>query len=63
LTIGLIAAPWHIYAAGVRELGQVFAGNALIVIVLQAVVGTALGIGATIIPLMAGARVLREMEF
>lgn len=63
VTIGLIAAPWHVYAAGVRELDQLFMGNAMTVILLQAVIGTTFGIGATIIPLMAGARVLRRMEF
>jgi ABC-2 type transport system permease protein len=63
LTIALIAAPWHLYAAGAIELNQMYEGNARTAIVLQAVMGVALGVAATVIPLMAGARVLRRIEF
>jgi ABC-2 type transport system permease protein len=63
LTIGLIAAPWHIYAAGVRDPDQFQEANAMLVIGMQALVGTALGVMAVVIPLLAGARLLRRMEF
>ncbi len=63
LTIGLIAAPWHLYAAGARDPDQFQEANAMLVIGLQALVGTALGAMAAVIPLLAGARILRRMAF
>jgi ABC-2 type transport system permease protein len=63
ITIGLIAAPWHLYAAGTNEPSQIHESTHQLAIALEAIVGAIFGVAATVIPLMAGARVLRRIEF
>jgi ABC-2 type transport system permease protein len=61
LVIGLMAAPWHVYAAVGDDLGWgnreawLLAGGML--------AGLALGVAAVVVPLRVGARTLRRMEF
>ena len=60
--IALMAAPWHLYLAtsGATELGPLSAGGWLLGGVAA---GIALGAAVTVLPLRAGARALRRMEF
>jgi ABC-2 type transport system permease protein len=58
LVVGLMAAPWHVYLA-FREDPDWRAAWLL----LGAVPGVVLGFLATLLPLRAGARALRRMEF
>jgi ABC-2 type transport system permease protein len=58
ITVALMAAPWHVYAA-VREESPLIPWW----LFLGVAPGLALGLCAALIPLRAGARSLRRMEF
>src|SRR5262245_6507865 len=58
LVVGLMAAPWHVYLAFREEPDWRAAW-----LLLGTVPGVVLGFLATLLPLRAGARALRRMEF
>ncbi len=62
LVIGLMAMPWHVYAAisidtALTEIGVDW------LILVGAIVGVAVGIATVSVPLWIGGRTLRQMEF
>jgi ABC-2 type transport system permease protein len=60
LVIGLMTAPWHLYAAfGSGAWGDAPGG----LVAAGVVAGVALGLAAVVVPLHVGARTLRRMEF
>jgi ABC-2 type transport system permease protein len=62
VVIGLMAAPWHLYAA-FGDAADLMEVNANGWIVLGVVLGTLAGIAAAVIPLRMGRGVLQRMEF
>jgi ABC-2 type transport system permease protein len=64
--IGLMAAPWHAFAADPKDLvglGVVHSLAAMAVVGFLALVGLGVGAASVLIPLHYGARQLRQMEF
>jgi hypothetical protein len=62
VVVGLMAAPWHLYAAA-GDITDLMEVNANGWIVLGVVAGTLVGIAAAVVPLRIGRRVLQRMEF
>jgi ABC-2 type transport system permease protein len=62
LVVTLIAGPYHVYAVSHEEREMLQAG-VLGVLLLGVACGVTLGIAAVVLPLRAGARTLRAMEF
>jgi ABC-2 type transport system permease protein len=62
LTVGLIAVPWHMEASAATDAAHAVQEN-LTPIIAQAVAGVLVGAAAVVLPLWAGARTLRAMEF
>lgn len=63
VVVGLISGPWHVRAAMSNGNVTEFWSPAGIWMTLGAMVGTGIGIAASVVPLRIGAQTLREMEF
>jgi ABC-2 type transport system permease protein len=61
LVIALMAGPYHLLT--VRYADEGMPGRTVPVLVAGLVIGVAVGVGAALVPLRVGARVLRQMEF
>jgi hypothetical protein len=62
IVIGLMAAPWHLYAA-FGDAADLMEVNANGWIILGVALGTLVGLAAALVPLRIGRRALERMEF